>query len=115
MGTRADFYIGRGAAAEWLGSIAYDGHPYPENAGDAILHAATETEFRAAAAARIAAGDDGTTPDMGWPWPWTDSRTTDYAYAWDAGYTRASAFGHQWFRPAFEAESDKDDSNKVAV
>lgn len=27
MGTRADFYVGTGANAEWLGSIAYDGHP----------------------------------------------------------------------------------------
>ena len=27
MGTRADFYIGRGATAEWIGSIAWDGYP----------------------------------------------------------------------------------------
>lgn len=29
MGTRADFYIGRGENAEWLGSIAWDGDPWP--------------------------------------------------------------------------------------
>ena len=28
MGTRADFYVGRGDAAEWIGSIAYDGYPF---------------------------------------------------------------------------------------
>jgi len=27
MGTRADFYVGRGKTAEWLGSIAWDGYP----------------------------------------------------------------------------------------
>lgn len=27
MGTRADFYVGRGEQAEWLGSIAWDGNP----------------------------------------------------------------------------------------
>jgi hypothetical protein len=27
MGTRADFYVGRGETAEWLGSIAWDGNP----------------------------------------------------------------------------------------
>jgi hypothetical protein len=27
MGTRADFYVGRGETAEYLGSIAWDGYP----------------------------------------------------------------------------------------
>ena len=27
MGTRADFYVGRGESAEWLGSVAWDGNP----------------------------------------------------------------------------------------
>jgi len=27
MGTRADFYVGIGPEAEWVGSIAYDGYP----------------------------------------------------------------------------------------
>jgi hypothetical protein len=27
MGTRADFYVGRGKDAEWLGSVAFDGYP----------------------------------------------------------------------------------------
>jgi hypothetical protein len=27
MGTRADFYVGRGPDAEWLGSVAMDGYP----------------------------------------------------------------------------------------
>ncbi len=27
MGTRADFYVGLGEQAEWLGSVAWDGNP----------------------------------------------------------------------------------------
>lgn len=27
MGTRADFYVGRGKDAEWIGSVAFDGYP----------------------------------------------------------------------------------------
>lgn len=27
MGTIADFYVGRGPKAEWIGSIAWDGYP----------------------------------------------------------------------------------------
>jgi hypothetical protein len=69
MGTRADFYVGRGESAEWLGSIAWDGYP------------------------------DGIDPEMGWPWPWDDSGTTDYAYAFEDGAVYASSFGHAWFRP----------------
>lgn len=107
MGTRADFYVGRGKDAEWLGSVAYDGHPFPENIGEPVLTAHTEAQFREAVADRIAKRDDGTTPDMGWPWPWVDSRTTDYAYAFEHGYTWCSSFGHSWFRPAFEEEPEE--------
>lgn len=116
MGTRADFYAGRGEAAEWLGSIGYDGHPYPEHVGDAVLSAGTEEDYRAAVAARIGQHDDGTFPPMGWPWPWRDSRTTDYAYAWDAGEVWACRFGHRWYRPAFEAApAREDDEEKQTV
>lgn len=77
MGTRADFYVGRGLNAEWLGSVAYDGHPsrYPR-----ILRARTEEEFRAAVAAMLKKQDDATLPPRGWPWPWNNSGTSDYGY-----------------------------------
>lgn len=75
MGTRADFYVGRGPDAEWIGSIAYNGWPgrYP-----AISRARTEADFRAAVAAELARRRDATVPERGWPWPWKDSSTTDY-------------------------------------
>lgn len=85
MGTRADFYIGTGKDAEWLGSVAFDGYVWAEAADSAIREASTPEEFRAAVAAELAARDDATTPDQGWPWPWNNSNATDYAYAFKDG------------------------------
>jgi hypothetical protein len=117
MGTRADFYIGRGDKAEWLGSIAWDGYPAGiaghrngTSAGDVkkspILTAKTPRAFRKAVADELASRDDATTPDMGWPWPWTTSSTTDYAYAFDKGKVWASGFGHSWFNPLRKEPDD---------
>lgn len=105
MGTRADFYVGRGNDAEWLGSIAYDG--YPDGIPEDLLNATTEDEFRNSVAA-MSTWDDWTRPEDGWPWPWEDSRTTDYAYAFDLDEKRvlASSFGGKWFHPASEEEDD---------
>jgi hypothetical protein len=105
MGTRADFYVGRGAQAEWLGSIAWDG--YPDGVFDddfAPASCATAEQWREKVAAFLASRDDATLPEQGWPWPWDDSRTTDYAYAFDGDAVWSSAFGHEWFRvdPAAE-------------
>jgi hypothetical protein len=113
MGTRADFYVGRGEGAEWLGSVAWDG--YPEGFDTAgLLTASTEAEFRQLVAQEIAGRDDGTTPAMGWPWPWDNSQTTDYAYAFDGGEVWGSYFGHDWF-DASEPQPDSDSGAKTAV
>ncbi len=82
MGTRADFWLGRGEKAEWLGSIAWDGHP--ENFLD-LAKTKTPEAFRVAVATLLGERDDGTVPADGWPWPWTDSHLTDYSYAFDVG------------------------------
>lgn len=94
MGTRADFYVGRGTEAEWLGSIAWDG--YPDGLPKYLLDPADEREFRADVADFLIDREDGTTPKMGWPWPWEDSQTTDFSYAWDDGKVWTSCFGHPW-------------------
>ena len=93
MGTRADFYVGRGANAEWIGSIAYDGYEGGE-AGQLLLSVTSEADFRAKVA-QLSKRDDFTSPERGWPWTWEDSRTTDFAYAWD-GQTWCSLFGYGW-------------------
>jgi hypothetical protein len=104
--TRADFYVGRGPSAEWIGSIASDG--YPEGAGNSLLTAATAAEFRDRVASRIHETATGTPPALGWPWPWDNSKTTDYAYAFDNGKVWAARYGYVWFDP-LEKEPDIDD------
>jgi hypothetical protein len=83
MGTRADFYVGRGRNAEWLGSIAYDGR---DSVPGGIVKAKSENKFRRKVAKFLAKRDDATFPEQGWPWPWNDSGTTDTAYAFDDGH-----------------------------
>lgn len=107
MGTRADFYTGRGRNAVWIGSIAWDG--YPEGIENEILKATTEKEFREGIAEHMSARDDFTSPEMGWPWPWDDSRITDYSYAFDNGKVWASCFGHKWFDPLVPQSDDEDE------
>lgn len=105
VGTRADFYEGRGTEAEWLGSIAWDG--YPDGIDKEILEA-TDSEIYRRAVAKFLEREDATFPDMGWPWPWDDSQTTDYAYALDEGKVWSSCFGHGWFDP-LESREDPDE------
>lgn len=101
MGTRADFYIGRGEAAEWLGSIAWDG--YPEGVPEDVLKASSESNFRQAVSSFLQSRDDATLPEDGWPWPWDDSRTTDFTYAHD-GQVWVACFGRGWFESGHELE-----------
>lgn len=111
MGTRADFYVGRGESAEWLGSIAWDGYPsgvagkkFGGSAGDVahcpLFTATTEAAFRSAVAEELASRQDGTIPEQGWPWPWDDSGTTDYSYAFDDGVVYATNWGYRWWKAA---------------
>jgi hypothetical protein len=102
MGTRADFYIGRGDKLEWLGSCAWDGHE--DTMIDlGIFSAKTEKAYRAAVEARLSE-DDGTRPEQGWPWPWDTSHTTDRSYTFDDGKAWASSWGCQWqTRKEYEA------------
>lgn len=107
MGTRADFYVGRGAEAEWIGSVAYDGHP--ENFKH--LRKKTEAAFRKAVAKELGGRDDATLPAEGWPWPWNDSGTSDYAYAFDAGdvfHTAYTKTGKDAWAPLGRAKFDDD-------
>jgi hypothetical protein len=97
MGTRADFYIGRGEQAEWLGSVAWDG--YPSGIDHQILESTNAAQFRGAVNYFLRSQEHATLPDQGWPWPWDDSQTTDYAYALDGDKVYASCFGHPWFDP----------------
>lgn len=82
MGTRADFYVGTGDTAEWLGSLAWDGYEFAEDEKHALRLASSEAEFRVAVEKLLDEREDGTEPKHGWPWPWDDSGLTDYVYYW---------------------------------
>lgn len=97
MGTRADFYLGKGENAQWLGSIAWDG--YPDGIDEAILKSKTKEHYIKKLRIFFSERDDVTLPRDGWPWPWEDSNTTDYAYAFDKAKVSASCFGSNWFDP----------------
>ena len=94
MGTRADFYLGKGEGAEWLGSSAWDGH-YQTMEELGIANAATEKAYLEAVNARLSE-DDGTRPKDGWPWPWESSHTTAVSYTWADGKVWISHWGRQW-------------------
>lgn len=63
MGTRADFYVGRGEAAQWVGSIAWDG--YPDGIGADIFKSKTPTEFVERVTAFFQGRTDVTLPEQG--------------------------------------------------
>lgn len=91
MGTRADFYVNDGPEAEWLGSIAWDG--YVDGIPNVILEADSEEGYRTAVSEFIAGREDGTSPEMGWPWPWNTSDTTDCCYAFKGGRVLVGGWG----------------------
>ena len=106
MGTRADFYVGRRADAEWIGSIAWDG--YSTGIPADIRTAPSEVLFRENVAAFLKTREDATLPSEGWPWPWANSQTTDYSYAFDVGRVYGTCFAYGWW-PADEDEPEFDD------
>ena len=107
MGTRADFYIGRGKGAEWIGSIAWDG--YPDGIAPAVLAATTEDTFRSEVSTFLSLRKDGIVPSDGWPWPWNNSQLTDYSYALDGGKVYRTPFGHGWVDPQILMCDQEDD------
>ena len=97
MGARADFYVGSGDKAEWLGSVAWDGYEWDEKPDCALMKATDADAFRDAVSAALDGRDDATLPAQGWPWPWDDSNITDYAYMLVDGVVKAYYFGRETF------------------
>ena len=106
MGTRADFYDGRGEAALWLGSVAWDGYTIPDD----IVGATDADAYHDAVRSFLVSRDDGTLPERdGWPWPWADSATTDYAYTYDEDRVWYCHFDGPWhLAPVPESEPDEE-------
>ena len=98
--TKADFYIGTGIAANWIGSINADGYitGIPLDiitCTNPTLHEELVVEF--------IEGRNGVVKTNGgkWPWLWPDSRMTDYSYMFieDLSKVVASHFGKDMFDP----------------
>lgn len=116
MGTRADFYVGRGIDAEWLGSTAWDGYPDAKYI-EALFGAMTEDEWREKVRRMLESRDDASIAGIhGWPWPWDHSGTTDYAYTFETGVVLFSRCGSKWWRTDQVKESCDDENDaKEAV
>lgn len=106
MGTRADFYVEKeDKKLDWLGSIGWDG--YPGGIPQTLLEAKTVDDFKTRVKSFIQSSK-GTPPEMGWPWPWETSSTTDYGYIFISDKVMASCFGGSLFDPMAEEEADED-------
>ena len=113
MGTRADFYVGKNEMIMiWIASVAFDG--YPAGVDKAVLEAKSKDDYLEALHEYFKGRDDVTYADDGWPWPWLDSSTTDYAYTYDEGKVWGCCFGHEWFDVA-QPEPEPEDCEAKTV
>jgi len=99
--TRADFYIGQGPDANWIGSINHDG--YPENIPTDILICINPVLYEELVVEFIKTYEYGVIRSEGgkWCWPWGDSRLTDYSYIFEPSVNKvlASKYGKSLFDP----------------
>jgi hypothetical protein len=121
MGTRADFYVGRGPNAEWLGSINYDGMPQrklkrvthnDDGVPVSITRCTDEAQYRIAVRDFLVNRSDGqlaafgstrTTPNGGgWAYSFKHGRKGN-----PRGTVFASNFGGAWFNVDRRAAPDK--------
>jgi len=96
MHTRADFYIGRGPAARWLGSLAAGGAPGNMSRG-ALLSSSAEA-FECEITALLRRKGRCAAEGYVWSWPWSSSLNTTYTYAFEKGAVFVASFGEPWQR-----------------
>ncbi len=75
MGTRSDYYIMKEEKVIWLGSCGWDG--YPNGIPEDLVNINLEEDFRNSVFGLIEENDGY---NKNWPWPWGNSRTTDFTY-----------------------------------
>lgn len=95
MGVRADFYVRTSiddplcdgmvgtAPVRWIGSMGNSGNPafVSDFIIGAFLHGMSPLEdVENQVRQYLLMNECGTVMEMGWPWPWKDSTTTDMAY-----------------------------------
>jgi len=99
--TKADFYIGTGVTANWIGSTFNDG--YVHGIPLEILLCVNPTLFEELVVEFIQSREVGAVKTNGdrWPHPWPDSRMTDYSYIFieDLSKVVVSNYGGIMFDP----------------
>jgi hypothetical protein len=90
MGTRADFYIGVNKPV-WIGSIHQDGEPWFIPCKILVQNNATMYEETVVDFLTMKKGIIESIGDH-WPWPWEDSRLTDYSYFFSKKYGAVYAY-----------------------
>lgn len=100
MGTKADFYIGVGEDAKWIGSVDQDGYPDAIPAEiliqiNEIMFEELVVEFLQSRKPRSYISSEGDK----WPWLWSDSRMTDYAYIFFQARVVMSHYGKEMIDP----------------
>jgi hypothetical protein len=119
MGTSADFYIGTGKRAQFLGSVGIDG--YPRGIDRNVLKARTADDFRSAVSAMLLDGRSAYVPTHADPDIDSEVRVDDayggpfgvvprsrlhratgsehFTYVFERGKVRATLGGGPWFDP----------------
>lgn len=93
MGKRADFYLGRGMASRYAGSLTHDADPAElQNYFEGVR---SEPEFLVAVAETFK-HYDYVRPEFGWPWPWKDSNATDTAICFYEGRVWSRHWSGRW-------------------
>jgi hypothetical protein len=98
--TRGDFYIGQGPESNWIGSITHDA--FPQNIPLDILICINPTLYEELVVEFIEKMNGIIkTNGQGWPWPWHDSKLTDYSYIFEPTVDKvlASHLGEDLFDP----------------
>jgi len=84
MGTKADFYMEYSKRLQWIGSLYKDGHPW--NIPTDILIQINPMMFEELVLDFLESKDSAIRQNGDtWPWPWADSRMTDYSYIFAMG------------------------------
>jgi len=94
MGSKADFYIGTGQDAKWIGAVEQDGYPDAIPAGiliqvNEIMFEELVVDFLQSKRPRSFISSEGDK----WPWLWADSSLTDYTYMFFNSKVHMGFFG----------------------
>lgn len=97
---KADFYVGMGPSAEWLGSVSRCGEIWAIS--NALLLQVNQTMYEEAVIEYIKFCEGVVANHVcEWPWDWMDSRMTDYSYTFIPEQNKVfmSMFGEELIDP----------------